>query len=159
MINMSELSAVFESLSFSNVKTYINSGNIAFDSAKTTEKRLVASIENAIEETFGKKIAVMVRGQRDIDRVLANNPFDGEFENHKEMHVLFMRCAMSAEKANQLLEVQTADERFAVVGREIYCHLKLGVAGSLLGKGFIDKKLKVSVTARNWRTVQKLAQL
>ena len=66
---------------------------------------------------------------------------------------------MPKEKEQQLLEKQTEDERFAVRGREIYCHLRLGVADSLLGKGFIERKLKVPVTARNWRTVQKLAEL
>lgn len=159
MIKMAELSNMFESLGFENVKTYINSGNIAFNSSKTTEKKLVGIIEKAVEEMFGKKIAVMVREQKDIHRVLANNPFDGEFASHKEMHVLFMRDEMPAEKEKQLLELQNTDERFAVVGREIYCHLRLGVADSLLGKGFIDKKLKVQITGRNWRTVQKLAEL
>ena len=159
MIKMSALATVFELLGLEGVKTYINSGNIAFDSAKIAEKKLVATLEKAIEETFGKKIAVMVRERKDIDRVLTNNPFDGEFASHKEMHVLFMRDEMPAEKAKQLLEAQTGDERFAIVGREIYCHLKLGVADSLLGKGFLDKKLKVQITGRNWRTVQKLAEL
>lgn len=159
MIKMSELVSMFESLGFDGVKTYINSGNIAFDSPKSAEKKLVAKIEDEIEKSFGKKIPVMLREQKDIDRTLANNPFDGEFESHKEMHVLFMSEEMPAAKAKQLLDAQTDSERFAIVGREIYCHLKLGVADSLLGKGFIDKKLKVPVTGRNWRTVQKLAEL
>lgn len=159
MIKMAELTKMFESLGLEGVKAYINSGNIAFDSTKTAEKKLVGIIEKAIEETFRKKIAVMVREQKDIGRILANNPFHGEFESHKEMHVLFMRDEMPAEKVKQLLEVQTASERFNVVGREIYCHLKLCVADSLLGKGFIDKKLRVQITGRNWRTVQKLAEL
>lgn len=159
MIKMAELSEMFGSLGFENVETYINSGNLAFESKGTTEKRLVANIEKRIEERFGKSIAVMVREQADIDRILASNPFDGEFESHKEMHVLFMKNEMPAEKVKQLLEVQTAHERFAVVGREIYCHVRPGVAESVLGKGFIEKKLKVQTTARNWRTVQKLAEL
>jgi uncharacterized protein (DUF1697 family) len=102
---------------------------------------------------------VMTREQRQIDKILASNPFAGEFESHKEMHVLFMKGEMPGEIADQLLEKQTDDERFAVRGTEIYCHLRLGVADSLLGKGFIEKKLKVPITARNWRTVQKLTEL
>lgn len=116
IIKMSELSTMFGTLGFDFVKTYINSGNIAFDSNSTTEKRLAAKIEKGIEEAFGKTVAVMVRERREIDRVLGNNPFAGEFESHKEMHVLFMREEMPAEKATQLLELQTIDERFAVVG-------------------------------------------
>jgi uncharacterized protein (DUF1697 family) len=70
-----------------------------------------------------------------------------------------MKDEMPKEKEELLIEKQTENERFEVRGREIYCHLRLGVADSLLGKGFIEKKLKVPITARNWRTVQKLAEL
>ena len=159
MIKMSELSAMFESLGFKGVKTYINSGNVAFDAAKTSEEKLVARIEKAIEGMFGKKIPVMLREQKDIDRILANNPFDGEFESHKEMHVLFLNEEMSADKEKQLLEASPEGERYKCIGRELYCHLPKGVIESLLGKSFIEKKLKLAVTGRNWRTVQKLAEL
>ena len=159
MIKMTELKSSFEQLGFKNVVSYINSGNLAFDSGKTTEDKLISKIENAIEKDFGLNIQVMVREQAAVDDVLANNPFEGQFESHKEMHVLFMKDKMPADKEKQLLEMQTADERFKVSGREIYSHLRLGVADSLLGKGFIEKKLKVPITARNWRTVQKLSEL
>ena len=158
MIKMSELATMFESLEFESVKTYINSGNIAFNSAKTAEKKLVAKIEKAIEEKFGKKVAVMVREQKDLDRVVANNPFEGEFESHKEMHVLFLSEEMSADKEKQLLDATPEGERYKCIGRELFCHLPKGVIDSLLGKSFLEKKLKLSATGRNWRTVQKLAE-
>ena len=159
MIKMSELSAMFESLGFTDLKTYINSGNIGFDCAKADEAKLTAKIENAIEEKIGKKVSVMLREREDIDRVLANNPFDGEFESHKEMHVLFLPEEMPADKQKQLLDAAPAGERYKCVGRELYCHLPMGVIESLLGKSFLEKKLKLSVTGRNWRTVEKLAEL
>ena len=159
MIKMEELRKTFEALRFENVKSYINSGNLAFDSAMSSEEKLVKKIEQAIEKDFGKLIPTMVREQKDILRVLDSNPFDGRYESHKEMHVLFMKDEMPAEKQEQLLSQQTDSESFAVIGREIYCHLRLGVADSLLGKGFIDRKLKVPTTGRNWRTVQKLVEL
>ena len=159
MIKMSELSAMFESLGFEEVRTYINSGNVAFDARKTTEKNLVAKIEKAIEETFGKKVPVILREQKEIDRVLATNPFDGEFESHKEMHVLFMSDEMTEDEKKQLVDAAPAGERYKSIGRELYCHLPKGVIDSLLGKSFLEKKLKLAVTGRNWRTVQKLAEL
>lgn len=170
MIKMSELKNSFESLGLENVATYINSGNLAFDAESVSsphvskgelanESILVSKIEQAIEKEFGKAVPVMVREKADIERILANNPFHGEFESHKEMHVLFMKDEMPADKQKHFLAQQTKDERFAVRGLEIYCHLRLGVAESILGKGFIDKKLKVPITSRNWRTVEKLAEL
>lgn len=166
MIKMAELKRTFESLGFENVVTYINSGNIAFDHKTSHGKddlsgnaRLVNKIESFIEKDFAKQIPVMVREQTEITRIIANNPFVGQFESHKEMHVLFLREEMPTEKQEQLLSKQTEDERFVIVKREIYCHLKLGVAVSLLGKSYIEKQLKTPITARNWRTVEKLATL
>ena len=173
-VPMPELKNLFEELGFENVKTYINSGNVAFDADQSRfrvssphgsegsvgrETMLSNEFEQAIETHFLLPIQIMVREQKAIEKILKSNPFGGEFESHKEMHVLFMKEKMPNEKQALLLEKQTKDERFAIIGREIYCHLKLGVADSLLGKGFIEKKLKVPITARNWRTVQKLAEL
>ena len=173
-VSMPELRLLFEGLAYKNVNIYINSGNVAFDTTVNKprfssphdstvpfaqERHFVNGIEQAIETHFKLSIQVIIRVQNAIEDILNNNPFAGEFESHKEMHVLFMKDEMLKEKELQLLEKQTEDERFAVRGREIYCHLRLGVADSLLGKGFVEKKLKVPVTARNWRTVQKLSTL
>jgi len=170
MIKMAELKAVLEECGFENVVTYINSGNIAFDSdpvqkparskgSLATESTLVSTIEQAIESHFNKQIPVMIREQSAITDILAKNPFAGQFESHKEMHVLFLKEDMPAEKLDQLLAAAPDGERYAVIGRELYCHLPKGVIDSLLGKSFLEKKLKLSVTGRNWRTTEKLATL
>ncbi len=159
MIKMAELKRTFESLGLKNVVTYLNSGNVAFDYKKTAEPTLVKKLEAAIEKDFGKNIPVMAREQPEIDGIMAANPFAGEFQSHKEMHVLFLTEEMPAAKLDQLMEAAPKGERFAVSGREVYCHLPMGVADSLLGKSFIEKKLKLAVTGRNWRTVENLAVL
>lgn len=173
MIKMPELKAAFEGCGFENVVTYINSGNIAFDAEPSSslpkparskgilavETLLTDTIEQAVQTEFDKQIPVMIREQSEMDEILTNNPFAGQFESHKEMHVLFLKEEMPSDKQQQLLEAATPPERFEVNGREVYCHLPMGVAESLLGKSFIEKKLKVAVTGRNWRTVEKLAEL
>jgi uncharacterized protein (DUF1697 family) len=159
MIKMAELKVLFGLLGYKNVTTYINSGNIGFDTRTTNENKLRSHIESAIEKDLGKHVPVIIRKQNDIGRIIGANPFAGEFESHKEMHVLFLTENMPEEKERQLLEAAPDGERFAVNGREIYCHLPKGVIDSLLGKSFIEKKLKLAVTGRNWRTVEKLAVL
>ncbi len=159
MIKMEALRATFERLGFESVSTYINSGNIAFDADKTAEVKLCGKIEDAIENDFQMTIPVMVREQADIERVLRNNPFDGQYESHKHMHVLFLKEPMPAEKEALLQASAFPGERYEVRDREIYNLLPNGVAGSLLTKGFFEKKPRVSYTGRNWRTVEKLASL
>ena len=168
MIKMEDLRTLFEGLGFENVVSYINSGNLAFDvssphvrkgSSKKVESELSSRIEKAVENHLGKPVQVMVRKQKDIERILTSNPFEGQFESQKEMHVLFLKDPLSAESEEWLNETIPPAERFTAVGREIYCYLPMGVADSYLGRGKFEKKLKVAVTARNWRTVQKLAEL
>jgi uncharacterized protein (DUF1697 family) len=169
MIKMAELKAVFEECGFENVVTYINSGNIAFncksprvskgDPPNAAEKKLTETIEQAIEKRFAKQIPVMIREQPAFAEILANNPYEGQFESHKAMHVLFLREEMPADKLEQLLAAAPEGEGYTVIGRELYCHLPKGVIDSLLGKSFLEKKLKLAVTGRNWRTVEKLATL
>jgi len=159
MIKMAELKNSFESLGLKNVVTYVNSGNLAFDTTKTAERALIKKLEDLIDKNFGKQVPVMLREQKEITAIIAANPFEGEFESHKEMHVLFLKEEMPEDKQTQLHDAATGNERFAVKGREIYCHLPTGVADSLLGKQFIEAKLKTMYTGRNWRTVERLADL
>ncbi|MGD9562965.1 MAG: DUF1697 domain-containing protein [Pyrinomonadaceae bacterium] len=166
MIKMTELKAALEALGFENVVTYINSGNVAFDvssphvsKGSATEKEFIDKIAPVLEKLAGKPISVMVREQAEIKRILLNNPFDGQFESHKEMHVLFLNDNVTEEAKAFLAENVPPPERFAVRGREIYCHLPMGVADSYLGRGIFERKLKIAITARNWRTVEKLADL
>jgi len=159
MVKMEELRKTFEALGFENVKTYINSGNVAFDSVKTSESNLVKKIETAVEGLIGKRVQVMVREQTEIVLVAANNPFAGKYQNHKEMHVLFLKAELSDEQIAWLTEAAPPGERFQASGREIYCHLPMGVADSFMGRGLFEKKLNAPVTARNWRTVEKLVDL
>ena len=158
-MKMSDLKAVFEECGFENVVTYINSGNLAFDAKKTAEAKLVQKIEDGVEAKFGKRVDVMVREQSEIERIIKNNPFDGQYESHKHMHVLFLREPMPKEKEKLLQASAFPGEKYDVRDREIYNLLPNGVAGSLLTKGFFEKKPRVSYTGRNWRTVEKLAEL
>ena len=146
-INMEALRETFGALGFENVKTYINSGNVVFETRKTDDVKLAAKIESAIEKEFALNIKVMTRTIDEIEEIIRNNPFDGQFENDKDLHVLFLNEELSEEKRKLLLANNSENEQFAVRNREIFCHLKNGFPESLLGKDYIGKKLKVSATA------------
>ena len=158
IIKMEELRKVFSSLGFANVKTYIQSGNVVFETDETGERELTATIEKAVEINFFKT-PVMIRSINEIKEAVANNPFaDEEFED-KLFHLVFLAEKLSDEKAEMLLSNNRESEKFAVRNREVYCLLQNGVTDSLLGKKYIDNKLKVAATARNWRTVNKILEL
>ena len=158
-VKMETLREMFAAHGFENVKTYINSGNVIFETAEADDKKLAAKIEKAIEKEFSLNIRVMVRTIDEIEDIIKNNPFDGQFENHKDLHVLFLDEELAAEKRELLLSNNNENEMFAVRNCEIFCLLRVGFSDSLLGKDYIGKKLKVPTTARNWRTVNKIAAI
>lgn len=157
-IKMEALRAGFAALGFENVRTYIQSGNVVFETAETDDAKLEAAIAAAVEREFFKT-PVMVRSIEEIAKIVENNPFAGEEFEDKLFHVIFLAENLSDEKTAMLLANNREDEKFAVRSREVYCLLKRGVAGSLLGKKYIDNKLKTPATARNWRTVNKILEL
>ena len=166
MIRMEALRATFSALGFENVQSYINSGNVAFDCISlhvskgvTVETELAAKIHQAIAKDFGFDISVMVRPMAEIDDIVANNPFAGQFENDKDVYVFFLERELIADQENLLLEQANESEFIAVSGRSVYYMLRIPFPDSALCKGFIDKKLKVAATARNWRTVKALAEM
>lgn len=159
-IKMETLREVISALGFQNVVTYINSGNLIFETAETDEKALAETIEKAIENEFGLKIKTMTRTFSEIEEIVENNPFAGQFENDKDVHVFFLDEEMPAEKRELLLSNSSETEMYAVRNREIFCLLRsVSVLDSLMGKDYIGKKLKISATARNWRTVNKILEL
>jgi len=157
-VKMETLREVFGALLFQNVKTYINSGNVIFETAKSDDRQIAAKIEKAIESEFSLVIKVMVRTIDEIEAVIKNNPFDGQFENDKDLHVLFLDEELAEEKRELLFSNNNENEIFAVRNREIFCLLRVGFSDSLLGKDYIGKKLKTPATARNWRTVNKMLE-
>jgi uncharacterized protein (DUF1697 family) len=161
-VNMEALRGMFAALGFENVRTYINSGNVIFETMESgggNNRGLSARIEKAIQTDFALNIKVMVRSIREIEKTVENNPFAGQFENDKDLHVFFLDEALPADKGELLLANNNENEMYAVLGSEIYCLLRVSVLDSLMGKDYIGKKLKVPATARNWRTVNKIMEL
>ena len=166
MIKMETLRSTFENLGFENVKSYINSGNLAFDckslrvsKGELRDAKLSSMIHDAIKKDFGFDISAMVRSMDEIKEIVKNNPFDGQFENDKYMHVFFLESELSNGHQELINSIVNDNERIKVLDRTLYCCLKISILDSSVGKGFIDKKLKIPATGRNWRTVTKLAEL
>jgi uncharacterized protein (DUF1697 family) len=158
MIKMEALREMFVSLGFTGVKSYINSGNIIFETDETDDNLLSADIKKAIAETFSFDIQVMTRTISEIETLVKSNPFAGQFENDKDLHVFFLDEDLSDEKRELLLSQASENEMFAILPRTIFVNLRISILDSIVGKGFIDRKLKASATARNWRTVNKLLE-
>ena len=145
---MSELRAMCVSVGFSNVRTYIASGNVVFES-KLSESSVKAKLERCLETYAGKPVGILIRTGTELAAVLANNPFSSAAPN--QTVAIFLDAPPPADVLDTVSGQQT--EEIAVGTREIYVHYKDGIARS---------KLKIPAagtgTARNMNTVAKLAE-
>ena len=158
MIRMAELKALYESLGFKNVATYIQSGNVIFQSEEDSPDGVEASIERAIEKKFGFPVTVIVRKPAELARVIKANPFIGRARiDEIRLYVTFLRSRPTPAliKALQPAAAKSTDQ-YEIVGREIYLHCPDGYGKTLLSNTFFEKQLKVAATTRNWKTVNTL---
>ena len=159
-IQMQQLVALYESLGLSNVRTYVQSGNVVFDSAAADASRLARLIEEGITKTFGFSAAVVIRTKDELRRIVESNPFlkDNEIDIDK-LHVTFLSGYPHEAGLDQARAAGDGSDSFVVLDREVYLHCPNGYGRTKLSNDFFEKKLKVTGTTRNWRTVTALLQI
>lgn len=158
MIKMTELKALYESLGYKNVTTYIQSGNVIFQTEKNDPAQAEASIEQAIEKKFGFPVTVIVRKPAELARVIKANPFiGGNNIDEIRLYVTFLR-AKPTPALTKILQPAAAKstDQYEILGREIYLHCPNGYGKTLLSNTFFEKQLKGVATTRNWKTVNTL---
>lgn len=152
-VSMAELRELAESIGYTNVRTYIQSGNLIFTSGRKPRPSL---LEAAIADRFGIAVDVMLRSGTELERVLTRDPFPSA--DRSRLHVGFLAAEPPAASVSALDRGRFLPEEFAVSGGEIYLHLPAGMARTKL-PDYLLRGLKVPMTIRNWNTVTKLAEL
>jgi uncharacterized protein (DUF1697 family) len=150
---MAELRALCEDLGYTNVRTFIQSGNVIFKSP-TPPKAL--ALEAAIKERCAIATDVIFRGASELEAVVGRNPFLAT--EAARVHVGFLAEKLPAAIVSSLDHERFAPDEFAVVGSEVYLSLPTGVGQSKLPP-YLVRQLKRPVTLRNWNTVTKLVGL
>jgi uncharacterized protein (DUF1697 family) len=156
-VPMARLREVCEELGFEDVTTYVQSGNVVARSTLAPGK-LAAELERALDAAFGFAPTVVVRQHADLVRVIDANPYPGTEERF--LHVGFMTKAPTKQALADLGDIDVSPEHYTIAGAEIYLDFVNGAGRSpKLGKIGFEKRLGVGITARNLRTVKKLAEL
>jgi uncharacterized protein (DUF1697 family) len=154
-ISMPQLRAMAEDLGYTDVATYINSGNLIISSPKKTAA-VEREIAKAIKDTFGRPIDVTVRTQEQLKKILAENPYvDG---NPSQVTVAFLAKPPDKDAVDKVAAVAKDYEPFTFAGQEVYVNYSQGIGRSKLAEKFSDI-IGVSSTVRNIRTVEKVLAL
>ncbi|XID94852.1 DUF1697 domain-containing protein [Paenibacillaceae bacterium WGS1546] len=159
-VEMKRLKTVFEQADLLRVRTYIQSGNVVFEAAAEEEERLASRIERAIEEEFGFPVPVVLRTADELEEVIRRNPFKEAVDSEAiSVYVSFLKEKPSKEAAASCMEIGNDVDELIIGDREAYVLIRKNDGKSLFSNNFLEKKLKVAATTRNWATVNKLAAI
>jgi uncharacterized protein (DUF1697 family) len=158
-IAMPRLRQVFESQGHEGVTTYLQSGNVMFSSSQTNATALAGELAERITADLGVTVRVLLRTPGELAAVVDNNVFLRRADDVTKLHVTFLAEAPSAQHAERLTRPEGESADFAVVGREVYLHCPDGYGRTKLNNAFLERRLGVAATTRNWKTVTKLHEL
>ena len=156
---MNDLRGTFGSLGYDDVVTYIQSGNVLFSTSSRSEDAIVEAIENRIAHDFGDSPAVLLRTVTDLRRIGSKSPFAKKGADPARHHVTFLDEAPSKAALLALQLPASGKDELVVDGREVYVNTPDGYAGTKYTGTFIERRLGVVSTTRNWNTVTKLCEL
>lgn len=157
---MADLRTLLEDLHFKEVQTYIQSGNVVFKTDMDQEADIEDKIKVGIHGAFGFDVPVLVRTKKDIERIIAANPFRSqEILNGNMMYYVLLKRLPKKELINSLENIPYENEKCKVIDDCAYLVCFKGAGKAKLNNNIIENKLQVPATTRNHRTMLKLLEM
>jgi len=160
LIKMAALKACFDEQGFSDVVTYIQSGNVLFSSGESGSEKLTRRIEAALAASFGYGASVVLRSRKQMRDIVGRTP--GAFGAQPDKYrydVIYLKAPLSASQAMKSLLVNPeVDQARAGTGVLYFSRLISKASRSRLGK-IVSLPIYQSLTIRNWNTTTALLRL
>ena len=162
MIKMDALKKLMEAEGYINVETYIQSGNVVFESPETHRDKIAKALEILMYREYGHNVVIFILNEADLAKVVAANPYTGrepEGQGVKKFFVAFLAGTPSGAGIDQLKKYNRGDDVFKIVGNALYLKLATSAAESKLTNVFIENKMNIKATTRNWNTTLKMLEM
>lgn len=160
IIPMAQLKELFVELGFSNVVTYIQSGNVLFKAKPQSLEKMKAQIERGIENKFGFSSTLFVFEAETLARVLEENPFrDRKLKEGEKIYFTLFSDEPGPAEVGKLKTFPNYADEFEIIGKTLYVLCKKGYSQTLFTTNFVEKNLKVHGTSRNLETMTKLVKM
>jgi uncharacterized protein (DUF1697 family) len=157
-VKMDALRQHFESLGFSDVETFIASGNVIFESPSKNAKSLETSIEDNLRDALGYEVAAFLRTDLELAEVADYIPFRPlDLAAAAALNIAFLKESLADASVKKLLSLQTDIENFHVHGREVYWRCRKKQSESTFSNAVLEKALGIKSTLRGVNTIQKMA--
>ena len=156
-VPMAQLREVLTRAGFGNVRTYIQSGNALVDT-DLSAKEVETLVHALIKQHIGADLAVMARTVTQLKKMLDENPFKSGYDMSRVFFVLFEKPP-SAKKVKELIANDYSPERLVITRNAAYMYIPGTYGRGVLSGGFLEKKLDVPATMRNFNTTNKLREM
>ena len=160
MIKMDALRQLYADMNCRQVQSYIQSGNIVFKHQKGKPQDLEKEITKNISEVFKLDVPVLVIEYETLEQIIESNPFlKDNAKNTAYLHVTFLSSKPGKEHIENLKEINCPPDDFHVSDKAVYLYCPNGYSNCKLTNNFIENKLKVTATTRNWKTTLELCSM
>lgn len=158
VVKMDVLRGHFEALGFSNVSTFIASGNVLFTARAGAAAALEARIARALRDALGYDVATFLRTPGEMAAAARHTPFDN-LADTDALWVGFLKRALTADERRAVQAFASDSDAFAANARELYWHRRVRISESKFSMAKFEKALGTPATFRNVTTVRKLDRL
>jgi len=160
VIKMEELRKLFNELRFKNVKTYIQTGNVVFETSAKDSDSLTNKIEKHLNKSLGYEVEVMLRTVPEIEEIIKDNPFKKvKLDKSLQLYLTFLYKEPSEEQKELIIAASEDNANFRLAKREVYTLYNRNNAKNPFSNAFVEKKLKIPSTTRNWNVINKVLDL
>ncbi len=159
LIKMEALKIALEKAGFLEVQTYIQSGNVFVTCDEENPAKVGFMIKQEIQKAFGHDVPVVVIGKQDLEFCLQRNPFFKNTDETKKLYVSFVSKILTSDSIHELKISNIKPDEVAIDENRIYIKYFDSPAKTRLDNSYIEKKLNVTSTIRNWNTVNKLLEM
>ena len=158
-VNMKLLREALEEKKYQNVRTYIQSGNLVFRSRVQSISKIESVLSGVLKKTFDVDVPVLVRDEVEWKRTVSRNPFLKKTDDLTKLLVTFLSVKPAVADLKATREIHFPNDDFVIDGKDIYMWCRNGYGKTDIPNAFFEKKLKVTGTTRNWRTVLELEKM
>ncbi len=157
-VKMDHLKYLFEQLGYKYVETFIASGNVIFDTTKRDRVKLENEIEKSLFKSLGYKVSTFIRTPEELSKIVDYKAFSPQkYEEASANNIGFIKKPMSKEFFNILKSLETDIDDFNTRKTEVFWLCKVRQSQSTFSGNVFERKLKIQVTFRGIKTLQKLS--
>ena len=157
-VKMDFLRHLFESLGYSNVETFIASGNIVFETTSKNAQVLERAIENRLREALGYEVATFIRTDKELAAIANYKPFSqSDLDGAVALNIAFLADGLDEKSSRKLMALRTDIDDFHIHEREIYWLCRKKQSESKISNAVLEKALGQRSTLRGVNTVKKMA--